>query len=46
VLQEVVMSQLRHFGQHPRAVRRYYVHFASGCDAYTKDGQSSRIKIQ
>jgi hypothetical protein len=34
------------FGQHPRAVRRYYVHFASGCDAYTKDGQSSRIKIQ
>jgi hypothetical protein len=30
------------FGQHPRAVRRYYAHFAGGCAAYTKDGQSSR----
>jgi len=28
------------FGQHPRTIRRYHVHFASGCAAYTKDDQS------
>jgi len=30
------------YGQHSRAVRRYHFHFASGCAAYTKDGQRGR----